>query len=255
MRKRIEGLTGAVRQVLENHGTALWWKDICLEIKDRNLVYIEPEQEELTHGQPNFHHSVRRILTELVRGREVMRIERGMYIIHSKQDKGDTLGTQFITENNVLIAVAKWLHKNGWQIKQVSVASGQRIDYAEEIKKLRANLDSIGVPVGKLKFTSQGADIEALHETEVWKIECKGMGNVKLPTLKNNFDRAVASAVSYYDSNTGLRIGLALPEEYSRLINAKLPSALREAINLWVLLYVSADDEVYVFEPDETLPQ
>lgn len=79
MRKRIEGLTDAVRQVLKDHDGAIWWKDICAEIKDRNIVDITPEQEELTYGQPNFHHSVRRTLTTLVRNGEAIRVSRGMY--------------------------------------------------------------------------------------------------------------------------------------------------------------------------------
>lgn len=72
MREKIEGLTDAVRQVLKGHNNALWWKSICYEIKDRGLVHITAEQEEITYGQPNFHHSVRRILTELVRAGEVI---------------------------------------------------------------------------------------------------------------------------------------------------------------------------------------
>lgn len=79
MRKRIEGLTDAVRQVLKEHEDAIWWKDICNEIKDRKIVDITPEQEELTYGQPNFHHSVRRTLTNLVRNGEAIRVSRGMY--------------------------------------------------------------------------------------------------------------------------------------------------------------------------------
>ena len=79
MREKIKGLTDAVRQVLEEHDSALWWKEICNEIKDRSLVNITPEQEEITYGQPNFHHSVRRILTELVRRGVAIRVNRGMY--------------------------------------------------------------------------------------------------------------------------------------------------------------------------------
>ena len=79
MRKRIEGLTDAVRQVLKEHEDAIWWKDICDEIKDRKIVDITPEQEELTYGQPNFHHSVRRTLTTLVGSGEAIRVSRGMY--------------------------------------------------------------------------------------------------------------------------------------------------------------------------------
>lgn len=164
------------------------------------------------------------------------------------------MGTQPIPENHVLIAVVKWLHANGWRIKQVSIARGQQIDQAEEREELRSNLEGIGIAIGDLRFTPQGADIEATSDADIWRIECKGMGNVKPQTLKNNFDRAVASVVSYYDQSEGLRLGLALPEEYSSLIKCKLPLPLRMAISLWVLLYVCADDEVYAFAPDEELP-
>jgi hypothetical protein len=79
MRKRIKGLTDAIRQVLRDYDTALSWREICLEIRGKYLVHIEPEQEEITYDQPNFYHSVRRILTELVRRGEVTRVDRGMY--------------------------------------------------------------------------------------------------------------------------------------------------------------------------------
>jgi len=70
-------------------------------------------------------------------------------------------------------------------------------------------------------------------------------------TLKNNFDRAVASAVSYYDRK-GIRVGLALPEEYRKHVARKLPRALREALNMWLFLYV-VDEEIYVWGPDEDI--
>lgn len=79
MRDRIKGLTDAIRQVLHEHDDAIWWKDICHEIKDRNLVHITPEQEEITYGQPNYYHSVRRTLTALVRKGEANRVTGGMY--------------------------------------------------------------------------------------------------------------------------------------------------------------------------------
>ena len=82
MRKGIEGLTDAIRQVLRGHDTALSWQEIGLEI--RGLVHISPEQEEITYGQPNFYHSVRRILTELLRNGEVTRVARGMYMTRAQ---------------------------------------------------------------------------------------------------------------------------------------------------------------------------
>jgi len=81
MRPKIEGLTNAIRQSLESHYNAVSWKQICDEIKDKGLVDISPEQEEITYGQPNFHHSVRRRLSELIKRGEVIRPSKGMYEI------------------------------------------------------------------------------------------------------------------------------------------------------------------------------
>lgn len=79
MRRKIIGLTNAIRQILKSHDEAVWWKQICDEIKDKGLLDITPQQEEITYGQPNFHHSVRRILSELVKRGEIIRVSRGMY--------------------------------------------------------------------------------------------------------------------------------------------------------------------------------
>ena len=79
MRPKVVGLTNAIRQVLESHDNPVWWKQICNEIRDKGLVDIIPEQEEITYGQPNFYHSVRRILSELIKKGEVVRVTKGMY--------------------------------------------------------------------------------------------------------------------------------------------------------------------------------
>ena len=79
MRPKIIGLTDAIRKVLINHNDAVWWKQVCDEIKYQGMLNITPEQEEITFGQPNFHHSVRRILSELVKNGEVDRVSRGIY--------------------------------------------------------------------------------------------------------------------------------------------------------------------------------
>ena len=81
----------------------------------------------------------------------------------------------------------------------------------------------------------------------------RGLTGGKPETVKSNFDRAVASTVSYYTQESGLRLGLALTDGYNKFIRDKLPQALREAINLWIFLCVSCD-EVLVFAPDEELP-
>ena len=88
----------------------------------------------------------------------------------------------------------------------------------------------------------------------LWKIECKGLGaEVRTPTVRNNFDRALASMVSYYDKPKGLRLGLALPEEYLKHLEVRLPRALGTALNLWVFLYVKSENTVYASAPDDTL--
>lgn len=79
MRKPIIGLTNAIRDVLESHSQAIQWKYICCEIQKRNLVEITPEQREITYGQPNWHHSVRRILSELGRKGEIVHVSRGVF--------------------------------------------------------------------------------------------------------------------------------------------------------------------------------
>jgi hypothetical protein len=79
MREPIVGLTDAIRQILKKHDHPMWWKDICYEIRYGGVVSITPEQEEETYGQPNFQHSVRRILSELVKRGETIRVSRGTY--------------------------------------------------------------------------------------------------------------------------------------------------------------------------------
>jgi hypothetical protein len=79
MRPKIDGLSNAVRQVLRSHSGAMHWREIADDIKAKGLVSISPEQEEITYGQPNYHHSVRKSLSNLYRMREVDRPSRGMY--------------------------------------------------------------------------------------------------------------------------------------------------------------------------------
>ena len=163
--------------------------------------------------------------------------------------------TQPIPEIDVLIGIALWLHSDGWQIKQISMAGGQKIDQIAHRQKLESNFLNAGIALDTIRFSREGPDIEAIKETKIWRIECKGLGEVRLQTLKNNFDRAVASVVSYYDQQEGLQLqlGIAFPEAYEKLARNKLPQSLREVIDLWLFLYV-AIDEIYKFAPNEDLP-
>jgi hypothetical protein len=156
---------------------------------------------------------------------------------------------KYITEVDVLVAVAKWLHSEGWKIKKVSPTGG-----GEGVNKVKAEFTTIGIPINSIQFSTRGEDIGATKGNVNWRIECKGFSSYAAsPTIRNNFDRAIASAVSYYNKRDDLRLGLAVPEEYIGLIKDRVPQALREAVNLWVLLYVSADEEVYALKPDEEI--
>ncbi|HUV45854.1 MAG TPA: hypothetical protein VMW45_02165 [Dehalococcoidia bacterium] len=155
---------------------------------------------------------------------------------------------QYVAEVDVLIGVAKWLHSNGWQLEKVSPPRGLKDE-----EKMKAGFTAAGIPISNLEFGHVGEDIRARQGEELWKIECKCLSGGRPATDKNNFDRAVASAVSYYTQSKGLRLGLAVPEWYTKFIQKKLPRVLREAVNLWIFLYASKD-EIYEFTPEEEIP-
>lgn len=77
-RERIRGLKRTVLQVLEdNKPRTLSCQEIYAEVARRK--HLTNEQMELTYGQPNFQHSVRRRLSTLVEEREVDRVRKGEY--------------------------------------------------------------------------------------------------------------------------------------------------------------------------------
>jgi len=162
---------------------------------------------------------------------------------------------QYVPELDVLMAVVQWLHSEGWTIERLSVAHGPGIDSVNGKNRVEAELTKLGIELNTVRLVSTGEDIRAKKGDIVWRIECKSLAeSMKPPTVRNQFDRALASVVSHYDQTQGLQLGLALPEEYFKHIKARLPQALRTVLNLWVLLYVSADEEVYAFAPHEELP-
>ena len=110
---------------------------------------------------------------------------------------------------------SKWLN-------QFSVARGRGIDGTAVTKKLQQVFGSISPD-----FVTTEPDVLAISEKEWWQVECKGTGTGKPNTLRNNFDRALASVVSYYEESCPETVpdvfaharpflGLALPdtEEY-----------------------------------------
>lgn len=79
MREWIKGLTDVVKKCLCEKNTTISLQEIYECIKNDETLEISQEQNEITYYQPNWHHSVRRILAELVRNNEVKRVRRGVY--------------------------------------------------------------------------------------------------------------------------------------------------------------------------------
>lgn len=179
--------------------------------------------------------------------------------------------TETVTpEIDVLVAVAVWLRHRKVLPYQFSIAHGRDIDVEAAKSQLNTALDKEGIP-GELRwFVRDGPDITAISRSEYWQIECKGAGTGKRGTQRNNFDRALASAVSYYTESPpdfakeGLTafavfnsarpvLGLALPgtHDYMSELKRRVKKPLRKALNLWVLLYDRSERTVRGIVPED----
>ena len=155
-----------------------------------------------------------------------------------------------ISEGNVLLATIKYLvTKRKTLPYTISVASGKDIDHnltKTKIKDLFKDLER------EPEFVGSGPDIIAVSEKEWWCVECKGVGMGKPQTQRNNFDRALASVVSYYEDmpdtppqwseyvkDSKVFLGLALPgsTQYLKELERRVRSPLRRRLNLWILIY------------------
>jgi hypothetical protein len=144
--------------------------------------------------------------------------------------------------------------QNGWEIEAISIAKGMGLlPVSSQKAQIRDAFKNNNVLFPESLFKNRGPDIIARSNAITWKFECKGLGKGSQQTLNNNFDRAVASAMSYYDS-PGTRIGLAIANDYLWILNfgQRLPQTLREATNLWVLLLENGT--IYPYEPTDDLP-
>jgi hypothetical protein len=167
-----------------------------------------------------------------------------------------------IPEPDVLIATTAFLIKRGVIPYQFSIAAGRGIDSTGATDRLRNAFTSIG---HSPRFSGNGADIIAVSNTEWWIIECKGTGSGKPQTQRNNFDRALASVVSYFEEKPqGLAadfataivyLGLALPASpaYLKELRRRVRSPLRKRLNLWVLLYEPESKTIKAVSPEETI--
>ena len=172
---------------------------------------------------------------------------------------------EVIPEIDVLIAASLWLWSQRAIPIQYSIARGQGIDSGDHKQRLVKALDEAGVPSNLRRFVASGPDLVAVSKTRFWQVECKGHGVGKQSTLRNNFDRAVASAVSYYtDSIEPIipevaeaqpTLGLAIPNttEFMALLKSRVPVALRKKLELCVLLYNVQTKRIEPLEPSKAL--
>lgn len=162
------------------------------------------------------------------------------------------MGQVSIPEVKVVIATAAWLHNNikGCLICAISVPASQ------DQKTLMCDLGAAGISLDREQFKRHGPDIVAKDKDNEWRIECKGLGKGRQSTLRNNCDRALASAVSYFDRKTGINLGIALPRnnEYLCYLKDRVPRALREVLGLTVFLYDAHENTVEIFDPLSDLP-
>jgi hypothetical protein len=158
-----------------------------------------------------------------------------------------------IPETRVLIETAKWLVKKGYTLDAISPPKGE--GYKGDIKsELENELKKVGYDK-KINYSSGGADIIAQNDNEIWKVECKGRGGGKLQTLRNNFDRALASVITYFDNEDKKQfLALAIPKSPSYLKQlTRISKPLRKAINLWILLVDERDNFVTEYKPDDNI--
>ena len=180
-----------------------------------------------------------------------------------------------IPEIDVLIPTALWLRDRGATPIQVSVASGRGIDTHADTTRLREALFAAGQE--HLLTTKTGPDVIALSKTELWQVECKGAGTGTKQTQRNNFDRALASTVSYFSADSAdvknlsgdlrtvlrvmikeepklqFRLGLALPATpiYLDELRRRVAKPLRKQLDLWILLLDLQDRSIRAVPPDE----
>ena len=164
-----------------------------------------------------------------------------------------------ITEGEVLLGTLRFLLKRKAIPFQVSPPTGKDIDtnkIKSEINGIFANVDFDPDIVGS------GPDVIAVSEKEYWIVECKDTGKGKPQTQRNNFDRALASTVSYFEDNppnppdwakeSRIFLGLALPnsKQYLNELKRRVRIPLRKHLNLWILLYDIESKQIQAVSPD-----
>src|ERR1017187_10340523 len=115
-----------------------------------------------------------------------------------------------IPETDVLVATVIWLNENSWTIDAISFPRGQEMERNEQLSYLKYMLEEKSITTDEISFLSNGPDILASKDGKKWKVECKGYSDSSSQTKRNNFDRALASCVSYFDDKENVLLGLAM---------------------------------------------
>ncbi|SRR5712692_663452 len=170
------------------------------------------------------------------------------------------MATEFtVAEPDVLVATTLFLIERGVTPYQFSVAAGKGIDTSGATERLRSAFAAIG---RSPRFSGNGPDILGISDSEWWVVECKGSGTGQPQTQRNNFDRALASVVSYYEEEpqgvstqqqgVTVCLCLALPatRAYLNELQRRVRSPLRRRLNLWVLLCEPSSRSIKPVSPD-----
>lgn len=154
-----------------------------------------------------------------------------------------------VLETDVVIATAKWLKSNGWEILNISIPTRE----IEHKPRLIAEFETSKIPIDLEMFRASGPDIIAQRNNVKWKIECKGLSSGEEPTKRAKFSLALASAVSYFDGSKDTWIGIALPDydTYRNLVSIKISQALRKKLDLWIMFYNQKNNSIEeIINPD-----
>ena len=159
-----------------------------------------------------------------------------------------------VAEGDVVVAVLRFLQARGVTPCRVSLARGQGVNAPQTERTVLQEFPHV-------QLVDSGPDIVPNSSDEWWQVECKGQGRGTPQTQRNNFDRALASVVSYYEgtapNESGTRakpyLALALPssDDYRRELKRRVRIALRVRLGLWVLLYEPQTKGIVPYPPDK----
>jgi hypothetical protein len=166
-----------------------------------------------------------------------------------------------VPELDILLGVARWLVGRGAMPRTISLAAGSAAGKYADRQRLEAGLAALGLPPDSWHRSSDGPDIVALGRGELWLVECKGAGAGTSQTQRNNFDRALASAVSYYGytpygvngpevKRRMIALGLAATTNYTRELKRRVRRELRTRLDMWVFLLDPSTVELSAIAPD-----